>query len=66
MVDMTASDQQWLAALALTVTVLFVSAGLPIAPRWRRWFRLAAIGLFLVAVVVTIVQIALWLALKPA
>ena len=59
---MTGSDQQWLAALALTAAALLVSAGLPIAPQWRRRFRNAAISVFFVAVVVAIVQIAIWLA----
>jgi hypothetical protein len=62
MADMTASEQQWIAALALMVAALFVSAGLPLAPQWRRRFRIAAIGVFIVAIVVVIVQIARWLA----
>jgi hypothetical protein len=62
MADMTASEQQWIAALALMVAALFVSAGLPFAPQWRRRFRIAAIGVFIVSVVVVIVQIAHWLA----
>jgi hypothetical protein len=62
MADMRTSEQQWLAALALMVTALFVSAGLPLAPQWRRRFRIAAIGVFLVAVVVVFALIAQWLA----
>lgn len=58
---MTDFDQQWLAALALVVTVLFVAAGLPIAEQWHRRFRNAAIGVFVLALVVVTVKIALWL-----
>jgi hypothetical protein len=62
MADMTASAQQWVAALGLLVAALFVSSGLPIAPQWRRRLRIAAIGVFFVAMVVAIVQTVLWLA----
>jgi hypothetical protein len=62
MADMTASAQQWVAALGLLVAALFVSSGLPIAPQWRRRFRIAAIGVFFVAIVVAIIKTALWLA----
>ena len=58
---MTAPEGQWLAALALMVAALFVSAGLPIASQWRRRFRVAAISVFFVAMVVAIVQTAIWL-----
>jgi hypothetical protein len=54
--------QQWLAALLLLITALFVSAGLPLAARWRRSLKYAAIGLFLLAFAATIVAIARWLA----
>jgi hypothetical protein len=53
--------QQWFAVLMLLVIALFVSTGLPIAPRWRRYFRVAAIALFAVAVAVVLGRIGLWL-----
>jgi hypothetical protein len=62
MADMTASAQQWVAALGLLVAALFVSSGLPIAPQWRRRLRIAAIGVFFVVMVVAIVQTVLWFA----
>jgi hypothetical protein len=62
MADMTASAQQWVAAFGLLVAALFVSAGLPIAPQWRRRLRIAAIGVFFLAMVVAIFQAVLWLA----
>ena len=52
--------QQMLAALVGLVTALFVMAQLP--GRWRRQLRAAAIGFFILAVAVALVQIALWLA----
>jgi hypothetical protein len=58
MADMTASEQQWIAALGLMVAALFVSAGLPVAPQWRKRFRVAAIGVFVLAVVAVLAAIA--------
>jgi len=58
---MTGFDQQWLAAMVLVVTALFVAGGLPIAEQWRRRFRTAAIGAFVLAMVVALLEIALWL-----
>jgi len=60
MADMTAFEQQWLSALVLLVMALFVSAGLPIAPRWRRTLRIAATMGFVLALVVVLVRIAFW------
>ena len=57
---MTAFEQQWLAALVLMATALFVSAGLPAAPQWRRRFKIAAISIFILALVAIVVQIARW------
>jgi len=62
MADVTASEQQWLSALALMVVALFVSAGLPIAPRWQRRLRIAALGVFSVAAIAAIILTAIWLA----
>ena len=59
MPDMT-FDPQWLGALVLVVTVLFIAAGLPMAPEWRRRLKIASIGLFLLALVVALGQIAVW------
>jgi len=47
--------------LGLLVAALFVSTGLPIAPQWRRRLRIAAIGVFFLAMVVAIFQTVLWL-----
>jgi hypothetical protein len=58
MADMTASEQQWLAALTLMVAALFVSSGLPVAPQWRKRLRIAAIGMFILALVAVLVAIA--------
>ena len=55
------AEHQWLAALLLLVTALFVSAGLPLSPRWRRRFRWGAIVLFLLATAAVLVEIAWWL-----
>ena len=52
--------QQMFAALIGLVTVLFVMGGLP-GP-WRRQLRAAAIAVFILALVVALVEIALWLA----
>jgi cell division protein FtsW (lipid II flippase) len=51
--------QQMLAALVGLVAALFVMAQLP--GRWRRQLRAAAIVFFVGALVVALVQIALWL-----
>jgi hypothetical protein len=61
MADMTAVEHQWFAALVLMATALFIAAGLPVAPRWRRTFKAAAIGGFILGVVAVLVQIARWL-----
>jgi len=60
MADMTALEQQWLPALMLLVMAMFISAGLPIAPRWRRTLRIAAIAGFVLALIVALVRIAYW------
>lgn len=52
--------QRLLSALILLVIALFVASGLPPAVRWRRSVRLAAIGGFLVAVVLALAEIAVW------
>jgi hypothetical protein len=61
MADMTGFDPQWLGALVLLVTALFIAVGLPIAPEWRRRLKAASIGLFFLALVVVLMQIAVWL-----
>jgi hypothetical protein len=53
--------QRAIAALILLVMALFVSAGTPIAARWRRELRLATIVGFLVAVAAALGEIAFWL-----
>jgi len=58
--------QQWFSALVLLVIALFVSAGLPLPPPWRRRFRVAAISLFAAALVVVLALIALWLVSSPS
>ena len=50
---------QMFGALTLLVAALFVMAGMP-GP-WRRQVRAAAIGFFVVAVVLALLEIALWL-----
>jgi cell division protein FtsW (lipid II flippase) len=52
--------QQMFAALIGLVTVLFVMGGLP-GP-WRRQLRIAAVVVFILALVAALVQIGLWLA----
>jgi len=47
-------EQQAIAALTLLATALFVSAGLPVAPLWRRWFKITAISVFLLALLVVV------------
>jgi hypothetical protein len=54
-------DPQWVAALVLMAMALVVSAGLPIAPKWRRLSRAAAIGVFILALMVVLIEIARWL-----
>ena len=50
---------QMFGALTLLVAALFVMAGLP-GP-WRRQLRAGAIGFFIVALVLALLEIALWL-----
>lgn len=57
---MTAYEQQWIPALVLMVVALFVAAGLPVAPQWRKGLMIAAIGAFLIALVVILLEIARW------
>jgi len=52
--------QQMLAALMFLVMALFVASGYPPAARWRREIRIAAIVLFCVAVVIALIEIAMW------
>ena len=52
--------QQMFAALIGLVTALFVMGGLP--GRWRRQMRIAAVVVFILALVAALVQIGLWLA----
>jgi cell division protein FtsW (lipid II flippase) len=52
--------QQMFAALIGVVTALFVMGGLP-GP-WRRQMRIAAVVVFILALVAALVQIGLWLA----
>jgi cell division protein FtsW (lipid II flippase) len=52
--------QQMFAALIGLVTALFVMGGLP-GP-WRRQLRIAAVVVFILALVAALVQIGLWLA----
>ena len=58
---MTGLDHRWLAALVLLLTALLVSSGLPLAAHWRRRLRIAAVGLFILALVVVIAEIGRWL-----
>jgi hypothetical protein len=53
---------QALAALTMLVAALFVASGYPPAARWRRQLRRAAILLFLIALGVALVEVAIWLA----
>jgi hypothetical protein len=54
--------QQLFGALILLVTALFIAAGYAPAARWRGALRGAAIGFFLVALLVALAEIVLWLA----
>ena len=49
-------------ALILLVTALFIAGGYPPLARWRRQLRIAAIGIFVLALAATIAEIILWLA----
>ena len=50
---------QMFGALTLLVAALFVISGM--AGPWRRQLRAAAIGFFVVAIVLALAEIALWL-----
>jgi hypothetical protein len=52
--------QRLLTALILLVMALFVSAGLPIAARWRGPLRYAAIIGFFIALAMVFGEIAFW------
>lgn len=56
--------QQLFAALLLLAMALFVSAGYPPAARWRPHIKIASIFVFCVAVVLALVEIALWWAAR--
>ena len=58
---MRGSEEQWVAALVLGVTALFVAAGLPVAPEWRHRLKIAAIGGFILALIAVVVKITHWL-----
>ena len=62
---MNGFEQQAIAALVLLVAALFVSAGMPVAPRWRKRFKMAAIGGFILALVAVIGEIARWAIVGP-
>ena len=58
---MDAFDRQHLLnALVLVVMALFVSAGVPLPPRWRQPLRVAAIVGFALAAALALVETALW------
>ena len=52
--------QQLYGTVILLVTALFVASGY--MPAWRRKLRAAAIGVFLLALAASLIEIALWLA----
>ena len=52
--------QQLYGALILLVTALFVASGS--MPAWRRPLRIAAIGFFLLALAIALIDIVVWLA----
>jgi hypothetical protein len=54
--------QQLFGALILLVTALFIAGGYPPLARWRRQLRIAAIGIFVLALAAALIQIVLWLA----
>ena len=55
-------QQRLFGALILLVTALFIAGGYPPLTRWRRQLRVAAIGIFVLALAATIAEIILWLA----
>ena len=59
---MTDLDHRWLAALVALPAALLVSSRLPLAANWRRRLRIAAVGLFILALVVVMAEIGRWLA----
>jgi hypothetical protein len=52
--------QQLYGALILLVTALFVASGA--MPAWRQPLRVAAIGMFILALAAALIDTALWLA----
>ena len=54
--------QRLYGALILLVTALFIAGGYPPLARWRRQLRIAAIGIFVLALAAAIAEIILWLA----
>lgn len=52
--------QRLLSALMLLVVALFVSGGVPMAARWRRPLRLAAIAGFVVATALALAESVFW------
>ncbi|HEY4470634.1 MAG TPA: hypothetical protein VGN21_05630 [Stellaceae bacterium] len=57
--------QQLFGGLILLVTALFVAGGYPPLARWRRPLRLAAIGIFVLALAAAILEIIRWLVDNP-
>ena len=55
-------QQRLYGALILLVTALFIAGGYPPLARWRRQLRIAAIGIFVLALAAAILEIILWLA----
>ena len=51
---------QMLQALSLAVMACFVAGGM-VAARWRRPMRWAAVGLYGLALVLALVEVAVWL-----
>jgi len=49
-------------ALILLVTALFIAGGYSPLARWGRQLRIAAIGIFVLALAAAVIQIILWLA----
>ena len=49
-------------ALILLVTALFIAGGYSPLARWGRQLRIAAIGIFVLALATAVIQIILWLA----
>ena len=49
-------------ALILLVTALFIAGGYPPLARWGRPLRIAAIGIFVLALAAALLEIILWLA----